>query len=48
MSLAETLNAAARPDGVNFPGANEERTIADDFEIAKGASASRGGPAESE
>ena len=46
--LAQAFDVFARSDGVNFALANQERAIADNFEIAQFAAASRSGPAQGE
>lgn len=48
MPLAEAFDIFARSDSVDFAFANQKRAIADDFEIAQGAAASRGGSAQGE
>jgi hypothetical protein len=46
--LAKAFDVFARSHGVNFALANQESAVADDFEIAQFAAASRSGPAQGE
>jgi len=46
--LAKAFDVFARSHGVNFALANQERAVADDFEITQFAAASRSGPAQGE
>jgi hypothetical protein len=46
--VAQAFDVFARPDGVNFALANQERAVADDFEITQFAAASRSGSAQGE